>query len=477
MTGKFDYFVIFAEMRTGSNFLESQLNTLEGVTCFGEAFNPHFIGYPNRTEILGLDKPARNADPAALIQAIRAEPGALNGFRYFHDHDPRILDSVLDDPRCAKIILTRNPLDSYVSLKIARQTGQWKLTNIKRRRQAKAEFEAGEFVAYVERLQAFQLRLLKALQRSGQTPFYLAYEDLQDIEVMNGLVRWLGLESRLANLNQNLKRQNPGPVSQKVSNPDAMTEALAELDQFNLALTPNFEPRRGPSVPSYVLAARSPLMFLPIDGSAGDEIREWMANLDGVGTDELTTGLTRRRAQRWMQAHPGHRRFTVIRHPLLRAHGVFCRRILGTGPGAFSRIRNLLRRQFKLPIPADGPGADYSPDQHRAAFGAFLEFLRLNLAGQTSIRVDANWRSQSQILSSFSEFAPPDLVLREEDAIAALPDLARTVGHSDPQIPRKPLPDAPFSLSEIHDAELEKLASDVYQRDYLLFGFQAWKPD
>ena len=44
MSGSFTSFVVLAEMRTGSNFLEANLNALEGVTCHGEAFNPHFIG-------------------------------------------------------------------------------------------------------------------------------------------------------------------------------------------------------------------------------------------------------------------------------------------------------------------------------------------------------------------------------------------------------------------------------------------------
>ena len=71
MARPFDHFVMFAEMRTGSNFLEANLNRLAGVTCHGEAFNPHFIGYPNREEILGMGMAARDADPAALIATIR----------------------------------------------------------------------------------------------------------------------------------------------------------------------------------------------------------------------------------------------------------------------------------------------------------------------------------------------------------------------------------------------------------------------
>ena len=70
MTERFSSFVVFAEMRTGSNFLEANLNAFAGITCHGEAFNPHFIGYPNTTNILGVDQAARDADPAALLRAI-----------------------------------------------------------------------------------------------------------------------------------------------------------------------------------------------------------------------------------------------------------------------------------------------------------------------------------------------------------------------------------------------------------------------
>ncbi len=181
MTKRFHSFVVFAEMRTGSNFLEANLNAFAGIKCHGEAFNPHFIGYPNTTQILGVDQAARDREPGALLRAIRHDPSAMGGFRYFHDHDPRVLDLVLDDPACAKIILTRNPVESYVSWKIAQETGQWKLTDMKARKAAKATFDAAEFEAHLEALQAFQLKLMNRLQTSGQTAFYVAYEDLQSV--------------------------------------------------------------------------------------------------------------------------------------------------------------------------------------------------------------------------------------------------------------------------------------------------------
>jgi hypothetical protein len=76
-------------------------------------------------------------------------------------------------------VLTRNPLESYVSLKIAQATGQWKLTN-------RQEPETGQGPLSTRwnsrRILApcrqFQIRLLRALQARGQTAFYIDYDDI-----------------------------------------------------------------------------------------------------------------------------------------------------------------------------------------------------------------------------------------------------------------------------------------------------------
>ena len=60
MTKQFDYFVIFAEMRTDSNFLEDNINGLADVICHGEAFNPSFLGYPEVDSLLGVTEAQRN---------------------------------------------------------------------------------------------------------------------------------------------------------------------------------------------------------------------------------------------------------------------------------------------------------------------------------------------------------------------------------------------------------------------------------
>ncbi|MFG6517213.1 nodulation protein NodH [Sulfitobacter sp. 1A13496] len=475
MRDKFDSFVVFAEMRTGSNFLEANLNAFAGIACHGEAFNPFFMGYPKSEPILGVDQATRDENPTKLLAAIRGQQDALGGFRYFHDHDPRVFDEIVEDQRCAKIVLTRNPVDSYVSWKIAQATGQWKLTDMKAQKVAQAVFDADEFSAHLDALQQFQITLLNRLQTSGQTAFYVAYEDLQSVEVMNGLARYLGVDEQLEGLDKNLKKQNPSPISAKVSNYDEMLEALARLDRFDLTRTPNFEPRRGPNVPSYVAAATSGLIYLPIKSGPQDQVLDWLAALDGVPREALRAKMSQKELRQWKRKMRGHRGFTVLRHPALRAHDAFCRHILTTGEGSYRQLRNTLMRRYKVPLPKDGPDAEYDRDAHRAAFVAFLKFLKGNLAGQTSIRVDAAWCSQAQAIAGFGAFCLPDRILREEELASELPALAAGQGHATvPAVPQMVEP-GPFTLGDIYDDEIEVLTAEAYQKDYMTFGFSRWR--
>lgn len=475
MTAPFDLFVVFAEMRTGSNLLEDYLNQIDRITCHGEAFNPNFIGYPNRDDLLGVTQRQREDNPDRLLRTIREKTDGLGGFRYFHDHDPRILPAILSDPRCAKIVLTRNPLDSYISLKIARATDQWKLTDAKNRKDAKAQFDLHEFERHTGLMQSFQMEILRALQVTGQTAFYVGYDDLNDTEVLSGLARFLGAQTSPDSFQTNLKPQNPQPLAEKVANYDQMEKALRSLDRFDLTRTPNFEPRRGPVVPSYVACANHPLLFMPIRSGPEDHVRRWMSALDGGGAD-LLSKFTQNTLRQWMQDHPGHQRFSVLRHPLARAHAAFCDKILDTGPGSFAKIRNHLIRFHGFELPDAPEDAGYDTRAHRTAFEKFLRFLKLNLNGQSSIRVDAHWASQVTCLQGMSEFCLPDALLREDSLSEDLALMGRKMGLTT--VPDQPGPADPFKdrLASIYDDTLEQLCRDAYPRDYMMFGFGNFDP-
>ena len=461
----FTSFVMFAEMRTGSNFLEASLNALPGVTCLGELFNPHFIGKKDHTECLGMDLAAREGDPHALLVRMRAEEGMV-GFRYFHDHEPRILDDLLADPTCAKIILTRNPLESYVSLKIAQVTGQWRLTNAKNLKTAQASFDAEEFEQHLAELQQFQIRLMRGLQTGGQTAFYIDYEDLHDIDVLNGLAAFLGVAARLDAPDPKLKKQNPGAITAKVENPALMELGLARVDRFNLSRTPNFEPRRAASIPSFAATEGAGLLFMPMRGGPEQRIRAWMK---GLGAGGLITDFVQKSLRLWLRSFPGHRSFTVLRHPLLRAHAVFHSQIVS---GKATEHRNALMRAYEAELPAIGrPFFDL--EQEQTAFLVFLRYLRLNLGGQTGQKVLPHWASQSAVLQGFAGFHGPDLVIREERLVDGLRWLTDELG-LDASTPPPP-DDCAEALARIWLPEMETAAEAAYSRDYLGLGFGPWR--
>lgn len=472
MAFAYDYFVVFAEMRTGSNFLETNINAFDDLECFGEAFNPAFIGYPNKTDLRGVTKEDREKDPWAVLKAVQSDPKSLGGFRYFNDHDPRVLDSILNDPKCAKIILTRNPVESYVSLKIARETNQWKLTNVNKRKSISVSFDALEFEDHMASIQAFQVQLLNGLQKTGQTAFYVAYEDLQDVDVMNGLATFLGSSSKIEELDKSLKIQNPSSLSEKVENFAEMEVSLANIDRFNLTRTPNFEPRRGPAVPTMIAAETLPLLFMPLRSGLDGQVMNWMADIDPDAGNGLQTGFSQKLLRQWKKANPGHRSFTVLQHPLARAHAAFCDKILSTGEGSYIEIRRRLGKHYGMEFPESPDDSSYTIDQHRQLFLQFLEFLKQNLTGQTGIRIDPHWASQLSILQGMAQFMMPDVIIREEELSDQFDRLASHVGV--PMAALRSASEHRFSIADIYDAELETAARDVYARDYMNFGFSDW---
>lgn len=473
---RFDSFVIFAAMRTGSNYLEETLNLYPGIRCWGEAFNPSFIGQHNWSDILGITRAEREAAPARLLARMKEEDGTLPGFRFFHDHDPRVLELVLDDPRCAKVVLSRNPLESYISRKIAVATDQWRLTDVRDRKKTKVRFDQGEFETHLDALAGFHQRVLHALQVSGQTAFHLAYEDIGDIEILNGLARFLGVDGVLDTPSTRLKRQNPEPIAETVVNPDEMTAGLAAIDRFNLAHLPNFEPRRGPAVPTYVAAADTPLLFQPVKGGPTAVIERWLASLDRVEPEALRRQFNRQSLRAWKAENDPSRTFSVVCHPLMRAHRVFVAHVLDYGPAGFAEIRRNLRIDHGLPIPKREDAEGYTRLHYRQALAGFLRFIRANLAGQTGIRTDPGWISQIGLLQGMTEFHPPDMIIREDQLGLGLAQLCQQIGRA--RMPKLPdMVDAgPVTLAEIYDDELETLAREVYRHDFAAFGFGRLTP-
>jgi hypothetical protein len=252
-----------------------------------------------------------------------------------------------------------------------------------------------------------------------------------------------------------------------------MERALSGIDHFGLSDTPNFEPRRGPNVPNYIAAAHSPLLYMPISSSATQRVCQWLADLDSVADDALMRGFTQKTLRHWKRRSRGHRSFTVVRHPVARLHDAFTRHILMPGPDQFSEIHDTLRRFYKLPLPNGAPDKNYSLDAHRQAFIAFSGFVKGNLDGQTSIRVDGSWSSQCEAISGMGQFTLPDRIFREDELQAGLNELADHLGKTSPVLIQDPVV-GPYSLADIYDKDVESTVKAAYQRDYMMFGYGPW---
>lgn len=462
----FEYFVILAGMRTGSNLLEEHLASMAGLKTYGELFNPNFFGKPKSESGFGLTIGERDQAPVTVVDRMKEQGEELPGFRLFYDHDLRVIDHVLADRSAAKIILTRRPIESYVSLKVARATGQWWLGDLSTARDAKVNFEVEEYREFLDTLEEFHTRIRRVLQTSGQTAFFVDYSELGHQDVIDGIGRFLDAKGPSNPGKVKAKVQNPQSLADRLINPEVAEEALSSFEDLNRV--PSHEPTRGPGVRGFVASHSLPLLYMPIRGPGFDPVESWMKALD----PKVKTGLSQKDIREWLKQQKGVRTFTVLRHPLARAYDAFCENFLGARREAFADIREVLATRYDVHFP-DGAKEDaWTLQDQQQAFFMFLKFLVGNLGGQTSVRVDRSWASQEALFAPMARFLAVDRLVREDQAQQELDELTRTLGLTQAlRYEAKPRVKAAIPLSSIRNTEIEQECAKAYKRDYAFFGF------
>ncbi len=483
---RFKYFVLLANMRTGSNLFEQNINLFDSFSCNGELFNPHFVGYPNQNSYCGMDVKDRDQDPNKLIRKMVSQSNEeLPGFRLFSDHDARVLNYVLEDQTCAKIVLTRNPLDSYISHAIAKKTDQWRLTDLHKRKTAKADFDIVGFKAYVNNLSEFSKKTRTKLQVSGQSAFQLSFTDLGKLDVFNGLSNFLGSEEKLEGLKEKIKRQNPESLSVKVNNYAEMIEQVRSINFLDNGLPEFHEPERHAAAKNFILGDTIPFLFLPIGGVGRVELENWMRShlVDKKGS--ILAGMKQKQVYEWLKQHQPRIAISYLAHPVERVHLAFNQHIFQTGEKGFPWIRKILVEQYNVKLPDQGlcetinKGAldsiGYDVENYRQAIKKFTKFLNGNLKGQTRARIDQSWASQTAILDGYTKIVHPDHLLRANTYESAIRTIEDQLGLSHISVGEIAQEDAAFELAEIYDEELEQLVRKAYVRDYMGFGFKGWR--
>lgn len=467
MTHAFDYFVILAAKRTGSNLLEAGINQIPGVACHGELFNPGFIGREGVTVWEGIDLSSRFRRPERVLERMQTlSPGQINGFRLFAQHDQRILDHVLADRRCAKIILRRRPLAAYLSTLQAESTGQWRVGHKATQRIVKVAFDADAFEAYAADTESWYRRMEERIRVSGQSFFPIRYEECKDADILNGIAGYLGAEGRLERVEERTLRQNPVSLAERIDNFDEfrrylersgyveVVERVPEPDAFLLNGAPYWMAPGGARVLFDVSGTATPPLVRAVLGGGAQRVQG-------------RPGL-----QRWVEATQRPEAAAYIAHPVSRAYAVFMDLMVGRRRAEAFAIHAWIEAETGLSIRhQDEIDADpsYGTDAHRAGFLAFLRFLAETEAGRTGIPNRRIWLPQSQFQGAIARLLPGVRPLREGALSTDLAPFGAAAPHDGPGAAA-----APLALAQVYSDEIEAQVREIYASDYANFGFGPW---
>jgi hypothetical protein len=477
--------VLLADMRTGSNLFEATISKYDDILSYGELFNPHFIGGPKKPSLTTIDLAERDSDPIAVIESIiEQNPNKLTGFRLFSNHNQQVLSHVLADPHCAKIILRRNPLDSFVSHQIASKTGQWQLRDLAVRRETKILFNIDKFQIYLEQKIANYQALNRSLQESGQTAFHLNYEDMSRIETFNGVAKFLGKNQKKTEFATTTKRQNPAALHDKVINYDEMRAQLVDLNHFESDSDPYVEPSKTQGSVNVHAGRTTRMMYYPLTHDSNDTILSWMTDLE---KDKLPpkTKMKGREIREWLSENTERVVFTCVESPIERAYRAFNNRIAFINPDKNMWIRRVLIEQYNLELPTwpkgKRPNADdlhdakYTAEQHGENFVKFLMFLHGNLRGQTRAPIDTRWGSQHIAITGYERWTIPNFVIHPDMRDTLLSTIQTQLGLPPTTVKRSKQSEL-IDLADIYNTQIEEAARKAYAEDYMKFGFQDWKP-
>jgi hypothetical protein len=227
-------FVILNAPRTGSNFLCTVLNSHPDILCHHEIFNPHVIGVARHLH--GTDfhlgtMDEREADPHNFLDRMwRANDGRRAvGFKLCLWQHQRAYDHVLPDKAVRKVILKRrNRVKTFVSLLLARQTGEWVVYDDvgAPAPRPRVHVEPDALLENVALQDRFYSETESALRRSGQPYIELWYEDLFGPDALASVLDFLEMTGPPLLPSGETWKLTPVALNDVVANFDVLAQGL-----------------------------------------------------------------------------------------------------------------------------------------------------------------------------------------------------------------------------------------------------------
>ncbi len=231
-------FVILNAPRTGSNFLCTVLNSHPDILCHHEIFNPHVIGVARHLQNgdfrLGT-MAERAADPLAFLARVwRANLGrAAVGFKLCLWQHEAAYRAVMADRTVRKIVLNRrNRVKTFVSLLLARQTGEWVVYDDVAAPGSRPmiRVEPAELSENVALHQAYYEQTERELHDTQQAFVALWYEDLLAAAALDRILALLGIAGRPSQPAGQTWKLAPTSLRDVVANFNELAAALAGTD-------------------------------------------------------------------------------------------------------------------------------------------------------------------------------------------------------------------------------------------------------
>jgi hypothetical protein len=194
-------FVILNAPRTGSNYLCTLLNSHPEILCHHEIFNPHVVGVARHLQNaqfhLGTIE-ERERDPIEFLGRVWRlnEDRHSVGFKLCWKQNEAVFYAVLADQEIRKIVLKRrNRIKSFVSLLLARQTGEWVIYDDAAAPGArpKVHVDEEELLRHIAFNDAYYAEIESAIKQPGHLGHVLYYEDLFSEISLCGTLRFLGV--------------------------------------------------------------------------------------------------------------------------------------------------------------------------------------------------------------------------------------------------------------------------------------------
>ena len=175
----------------------------------------------------------RKVDPSAFLAKIyeRSYGCSSVGFKIFPGHNDVILDSLLADDSVRKVVLfRRNVLAVYSSLMILRQTKTFnqKSGDPVAEERPLIHFTARRFKRHCDEYLAHYRNIFERLNANRQRFHLINYDQINDPWHFASLVSFIGEELPPVQPKARLLKQNTSDILSRFSNPDAVSEFLAQ---------------------------------------------------------------------------------------------------------------------------------------------------------------------------------------------------------------------------------------------------------